>query len=230
MIAPDTGVPPRLTRPRSRERRQDLLEAARELMRERGWHAVAIGDIGAAAGISGPAVYRHFRNKEELLVAALQHAADLLWSDVPHDEGTDPQGLLKAHVSSHAEFVLNNSDLVELWYQESRHMPEPARSAQRRLQRRYVERWIDVLLECRPDLAQDEARIMVRGAIGTLHSMVHTDRVFDGERVQAVLTDMIMAGLLSTGGAAAADRAGDSGTATARAASTGRKRQAGGRE
>lgn len=218
----------RMTRPRSRERRQDLLEAARELMRERGWHAVAIGDIGAAAGISGPAVYRHFRNKEELLVAALQHAADLLWSDVPQDEGSDPQGLLRAHVSSHARFVLNNTDLVELWYQESRHMPEPARSAQRRLQRRYVERWIDVLLECRPDLTQDEARIMVRGAIGTLHSMVHTDRIFDGERVYALLTDMIMAGLLSTGGTAAgAPRAAEGTRTTAGATAPSRPAGAG---
>jgi AcrR family transcriptional regulator len=189
-----------VARPRTRERRQHLLDAARDLLRERGWHSVAIGDIGAAAGISGPAVYRHFKNKEELLVAALQHAADLLWSALPEGGAGVPQELLRAYVDSHARFVVENTDLVELWYQESRHLPEPARSAQRRLQRRYVERWIDVLLECRPELSQEEARIMVRGAIGTLHSVVHSDRIYDEERLGEVLGDMIMAALLTAGG------------------------------
>lgn len=197
MSPPDELSVARAVRPRTRERRQHLLEAARDLLRERGWHAVAIGDIGAAAGISGPAVYRHFTNKEELLIAALQHAADLLWTALPESGTRQPHELLRAYVDSHARFVVENTDLVELWYQESRHLPEPARSAQRRLQRRYVERWIDVLLECRPELSQEEARIMVRGAIGTLHSVVHSDRIFDEERLREVLGKMIMAGLLT---------------------------------
>ena len=40
-------------------------------MAERGFQAVRIEDIGAAAGVSGPAVYRHFPNKEALLVEIL---------------------------------------------------------------------------------------------------------------------------------------------------------------
>lgn len=198
MTAPDGVRTVQTARPRSVERRRQLLDAARDLLRERGWHAVAIGDIGAAAGISGPAVYRHFTNKEELLVAALQHAADLLWSALPEDPGDGPEALLQAYVDSHARFVVENTDLVELWYQESRHLPAGARSAQRRLQRRYVERWVDVLLECRAELPPDEARIMVRGAIGMLHSVVHSDRLFDESRLRGVLGSMIMVALLQS--------------------------------
>jgi AcrR family transcriptional regulator len=135
---------------RSLERRQRLLDATRELLRQDGWHNVAISDIGAAAGISGPAVYRHFRSKEELLVAALDHAAGRLWSGLPDDDGRPAPDLLVAYVDSHVAFAVENSDIIELWYQEARHLPKPARTAQRRLQRRYIERWNDVLLECRP--------------------------------------------------------------------------------
>lgn len=209
MTAADELPAVQTARPRSLERRARLLQAARDLLRERGWHAVAMGDIGAAAGISGPAVYRHFKNKEELLVAALQHAADLLWSALPQGPGDGPEVLLRAYVDGHARFVVENTDLVELWYQESRHLPGGARTAQRRLQRRYVERWVDVLLECRPELSPDEARIMVRGAIGTLHSVVHSDRLFDESRLRAVLGDMIMAALLPAGTSPVPRRVGD---------------------
>ena len=52
-------------------RRSQLLAAAEQLIAERGFLAVRLEDIGAAAGVSGPAIYRHFPNKESLLVELL---------------------------------------------------------------------------------------------------------------------------------------------------------------
>lgn len=40
-------------------------------MADRGYLAVRLEDIGAAAGVSGPAIYRHFAGKEALLVELL---------------------------------------------------------------------------------------------------------------------------------------------------------------
>ena len=40
--------------------RLQLLSAAERLIAERGFLAVRLEDIGAAAGVSGPAIYRHF--------------------------------------------------------------------------------------------------------------------------------------------------------------------------
>src|ERR1700746_63182 len=53
------------------DRRLQLLSAAERLFAERGFLAVRLEDIGAAAGVSGPAIYRHFPNKEALLVELL---------------------------------------------------------------------------------------------------------------------------------------------------------------
>jgi AcrR family transcriptional regulator len=53
------------------DRRLQLLSAAERLFAERGFLAVRLEDIGAAAGVSGPAIYRHFPNKESLLVELL---------------------------------------------------------------------------------------------------------------------------------------------------------------
>ena len=65
-----TEAPNRRTRRKS-DRRLQLLSAAERLFAERGFLAVRLEDIGAAAGVSGPAIYRHFPNKESLLVELL---------------------------------------------------------------------------------------------------------------------------------------------------------------
>ena len=53
------------------DRRDKLIAAAERLVAERGFLAVRLEDIGAAVGVSGPAIYRHFPNKEALLVELL---------------------------------------------------------------------------------------------------------------------------------------------------------------
>ena len=45
------------------QRRRDLLVEATRLFAIRGYAGVSLEDLGAACGISGPAVYRHFSGK-----------------------------------------------------------------------------------------------------------------------------------------------------------------------
>ena len=57
------------------QRRQDLLDAAAELFAEHGFESVRLEDIGAACGISGPGIYRHFRGKAAVLTQILENAS-----------------------------------------------------------------------------------------------------------------------------------------------------------
>src|SRR5579871_1033504 len=54
------------------EREQLILEAADDLMLERGYHDTSIDDIAARVGISKGTVYHHFTSKEDLVVALLE--------------------------------------------------------------------------------------------------------------------------------------------------------------
>jgi AcrR family transcriptional regulator len=183
---------------RAASRRELILEATRQLLKERGWHAVGIDEIGAASGITGPGVYRHFESKEALLVAAMEHAGGLLWSGRPPDESSDQRSLLTAYVHSHVDFTLENADIIQLWYQDSHHLPEEARRAQRRLQRRYIEDFVTVLMGARNDLQLRQARVMVRAAICLIHSVAHSDARPDVAGARQVLTRMALTALLST--------------------------------
>src|SRR3954470_20348909 len=71
-----TSAPATAPTARGRRTRDALLDATVELVSERGFHAVGIADIGGAIGVSGAAIYRHFRNKDELLVAVFERVVD----------------------------------------------------------------------------------------------------------------------------------------------------------
>lgn len=172
-------------------RRAQIIAVATKLFRERGFHAVGIDEIGTAAGISGPGVYRHFENKDNLLVSVFEEATDDLWSDLDPDEHPS----VEAYVRSHVAYALAHADAIELWYQEGRHLPREAQRAQRRLQRRYIERWVDALREERPELDADEAGIVVQATIGLIHSTVHSERTVDPATLGGVLRRMAIAAL-----------------------------------
>jgi AcrR family transcriptional regulator len=63
------------------ERKSRILAAAADLVGRKGFHAVSIADIGAAAGITGSGVYRHFDSKSAVLVALFDRVIDDLLRD-----------------------------------------------------------------------------------------------------------------------------------------------------
>jgi AcrR family transcriptional regulator len=181
---------------RQEQRRRQIIRSAGQLLRSRGWHAVAIDEIGEAVGMTGPAVYRYFDSKEALLSAAMSYAAEQLWSSLP--EGDSPD--LAAFVTGHVDYVLENADLVELWYREAQNLTPAVRRSQRLVQRRYMEHWVAALIADRPDVSTDDGRLIVHGAIGLIHSVAHRrgdpySSRRDRERVRAVLIRMALAAL-----------------------------------
>jgi AcrR family transcriptional regulator len=75
-----------MARPKPRNRRDDIVEAARRLFAAKGIRATTVRDIAQASGLTEGALYRHFSSKEELarwlfgesvrsLYDHLQHAA-----------------------------------------------------------------------------------------------------------------------------------------------------------
>src|SRR6201990_2143674 len=57
-------------------RRTAILDAAAQLIAERGYHAVRVSDIAAMVGTSTGAVHYYFPGKSEVLTEALHHAVD----------------------------------------------------------------------------------------------------------------------------------------------------------
>jgi AcrR family transcriptional regulator len=80
MTRPKTRIAPRPRgRPRSEQARQEILETAYKLLRDKGFNAVGSHEIAQAAGVSSATLYRWWKSKEEILLdACFEHMRPVL--------------------------------------------------------------------------------------------------------------------------------------------------------
>jgi AcrR family transcriptional regulator len=92
---------------RSRLTRRRLLETTIRCLATHGWEASTVGFIAAEAGISRGAVQHHFRTREDLIVAALEHmfAERVALLDALPDPGGSGAARIHAVVSGLVELV-----------------------------------------------------------------------------------------------------------------------------
>ena len=186
--------------PRSRrksDRRLQLLAAAERLFAERGFLAVRLEDIGAAAGVSGPAIYRHFPNKESLLVELLVGISTRLLAGAREVQSreADPAAALDGLIDFHLDFALGEPDLIRIQDRDLAYLPDAAERQVRRAQRQYVEVWVGVLRQIHPGLAETDARLMSHAVFGLLNSTQHSLKPEGATRSRAVMRAMTVAAL-----------------------------------
>ena len=181
------------------DRRSQLLAAAEQLIAERGFLAVRIEDIGAAAGVSGPAIYRHFPGKEALLVELLVGISTRLLAGAQTvlADSADPTAALDGLIEFHLDFALAEPDLIRIQDRDLANLPAAAQRQVRRAQRRYVEIWVGALRELDPRLDEDQARVMAHAAFGLLNSTPHSMKPASPEDSRDVLRAMTIAALSS---------------------------------
>ncbi|MFI7360784.1 TetR/AcrR family transcriptional regulator [Streptomyces sp. NPDC050149] len=163
-------------------RREQILKEAARLFAERGFHGVGVDEIGAAVGISGPGLYRHFPGKDAMLAELLVGISERLLAGgqlrVSEDAsgGRSPEALLDALIEGHIDFALDDRPLITLHDRELDRLREADRKRVRRLQREYVEVWVAVVRDLYPALPEHEARASVHAVFGLLNSTPHLGR------------------------------------------------------
>lgn len=156
----------------SLSRRDQLLAAAAGLFAERGFRGVSIEDLGAAVGISGPGVYKHFPSKDAVLADMLVGISDRLLAGgrAQVAQARDDDDALVRLVAFHTDFALTEPDLIRVQDRDLANLSVDRAREVRRLQRAYVEVWVGVLTRLRPDLPAHDARTAAHACFGLLNS------------------------------------------------------------
>lgn len=105
---------------RSRPRKQEILELARALFGERGYHETSLQDITDRLGITRPAFYYYFASKEDILWTLIEALGnDLLAQARPlADSDLDPAAKLARIVEQHVTLVLSNAATFKVYFSE----------------------------------------------------------------------------------------------------------------
>lgn len=177
-------------------RREMILEAATQLFRQHGFSGVGIDEIGAAAGIAGPGVYRHFRNKEGLLIASFIRAGEQMAAGVSRAVALPTPGeSLDALVASYVDVAIDSVDMIAIYLSESHALSRDERHAATRSQRWYVDEWMLVFRRVHPELPEADARVIVQAAIGLVNGYAQGVIRLPLEQVRVLLRAMVGAAL-----------------------------------
>lgn len=189
-----------VTRTGASTRREQILKEAARLFAERGFHGVGVDEIGAAVGISGPGLYRHFAGKDAMLAELLVGISGQLLeggrkrvaaaggaaadndrgAGAGADTGTGsvegPEAALDSLIDGHIDFALDDRPLIVLHDRELGQLRDSDQKLVRQLQRQYVELWVGVVREVYPELPEPGARAAVHAVFGLLNSTPHLSR------------------------------------------------------
>ena len=176
-------------------RREQILDTAATLFAERGFHGVSVADLGAACGISGPALYKHFPSKDAMLAEMLVSISEeLLRVGRERASVDDPREALRGLVGWHVDFAVRHRPLIVVQDRDWASLPVDARERVRTLQRRYVDLWADRLREVHPGLGAKEARARAHACFGLINSTPHSAMLPEPE-LRAMLEQMALAAL-----------------------------------
>lgn len=182
-------------------RKEAILAAAADLFSNQGYSATGIDEIGEAAGITGPGVYRHFGGKSAVLDEVITRRITELINGVAEvvAAADGPEEVLSGLVDNLVGAVLGDRASWAVFTREQRHLEPASRSKVNRAHRLHLEEWVHALVQLRPELSEPEARTVVHGAFGIAGSITHRHGApVSDEALAATLHDAAMNVLLRT--------------------------------
>ena len=188
-------------RKRRPERHDEILLAAVDLFHTKGYHATSVEEIASEVGVSATAVYRHFRNKQEILdTAALWINEQLVERLLATTADNDREALLEGFVDDLIDAALTKSHFVGMFVRELHSLSPAPRDHCLAKRREYVARWCEALVASYPTVSLPEAHVRVDLVITLICAIASRP---DRDRIDAarLVKNMSMAAL--TAGASA---------------------------
>ncbi|MBM3694666.1 MAG: TetR/AcrR family transcriptional regulator [Actinobacteria bacterium] len=190
-------APPRPAKRRP-DRRARILAAAMDLFHRNGYHATGMDDIGAAAGITGPGVYRHFESKEQILATGIRTAVGG-WLQRNQDilAGAEtPRAALDGLIANFVESLIADRWVSAVIMRERRALAPETRRWVDEAERVHIDAWVEALGRLRPDLPDEEARLIVHAGLWMCLCAAYYRSGVESAREAEMLIGLVRAALL----------------------------------
>ncbi|HCC78236.1 MAG: hypothetical protein A2X25_01280 [Chloroflexi bacterium GWB2_49_20] len=126
-----------------------ILEAAAQIIRQKGFHATSMQDIADAVNLQKASLYHHVSSKQEILLVLLDQALDMLTErlrlviqeDLPADEK------LRQAMKTFLQILTEHSDLVSVLLLEHRSLDAEFHTQHIARRDRFERLWRDMIQE-----------------------------------------------------------------------------------
>jgi AcrR family transcriptional regulator len=182
--------------------RAEILEAAARIISEKGFDAASMQDIADSVSLQKASLYHHFDSKQEILLALLDQALDLL---IERMEGVmaqpvSPEEKLRQAVVSYLQILAESRNLSSVLLLEHRSLQPELRASHLPRRDRFEQLWRDLLASGKavgafdvPDVALS-ARVLL-GAMNWTITWYRPDGPLSATKIANYLADQFLHGL-----------------------------------
>jgi AcrR family transcriptional regulator len=176
------------------DRRAVILSAAAAMFQERGYAASSIDAIAAASGVSGPAIYRYFARKTELLVALLEGAAGIAMAEIANAVAQAGEGeRLGAMADALAHHARSEGAVIGLLQSIVAEMEPADRARLDAIRSGLVTQLAGLFNAERPELDAAEARLHIEVVLGAIGQLARRSRPEHATRSRQLLLAILAA-------------------------------------
>jgi AcrR family transcriptional regulator len=113
----------------SNVRRQQIAEAALTLVADRGLNRLSVAAVARRVGLVPSGIYRHFKSKEEILLAVLDRMEARLVANVraAHEDSPDPLERLHGLLVRHIRMIREGRAIPRIIFSDEAHGGHPER-------------------------------------------------------------------------------------------------------
>lgn len=183
--------------------RDDILDTAAQVFRQKGFHGASMSDIAAALDVQKPSLYHHVKSKQEILLALLdralvmltEHIAVITQQNLPADQK------LKLMIRGYLSALAENADLTAVLLFEHRSLDKKSHARHVPQRDTFEALWRDVLNEGVKSKVFDlkDTGLAVRAVMGVMNWTLTWYRPEGGKSIEQIAdeySDFVLKGML----------------------------------
>jgi AcrR family transcriptional regulator len=179
------------------ERREQLLEVAREVFARHGFHETSMNDVAEAAGVTKPVLYQHFASKRELYLALLDEVGNQLLSRIARATAdADPRAKVEQGFAAYFRWVADDHDSFTILFGSGARRDDEFDEAVRRVESAIADTIAPMIsADIEPEHQRRLAYALVGIAEGVSRRVVRRGEAFDPEEAARQVADLAWGGL-----------------------------------
>jgi AcrR family transcriptional regulator len=183
-------------------RKEQILQTAARLFRDKGYASTSMRDIATEMGIEAASLYHHIKSKEEILETICFNMADQLIAAINevNDIYFNAEEKLRMAIKNHVQTITQNINQSAVFLHEWRSLSEPRLSEFKQLRDAY-ENGLKVILEegvnedIFDNVDQKFATLTILSTVNWINEWYKSEGTMNAEQIAQKLSDFIMGGL-----------------------------------
>lgn len=183
--------------------RDDVLDAAAQVFRQKGFHGASMSDIAAALSVQKPSLYHHVKSKQEILLALLDRALILLTGHIAaiSSQPIPPDQKLRQMIRGYLAALADHADLSSVLLFEHRSLDKKSHIRHVPQRDKFESLWQDALDEGVKSKVFDlkDTGLAVRALMGVMNwtlTWYHPDGGKSIEQIADEYAELMLNGML----------------------------------